>query len=133
MHSLIAYAIEVKAFEISKKTKPERLGDSTKRVRIGIDDPNNNTPSLCLFNGTVGVVFPLCLPNIMSARKIEVLLAPPHSFPVLTTITTFPTTVLQTRNYPPSPSFPSYQGSTTVTRSLLRDVMCLIGWTRRKV
>lgn len=91
--------------------------------------PHSN--AACLLNGTVGVIFPLRLPNIMPAKKIEVLLTPPCSFPVLATIFSaiFPTTVLQTkvsRSQPPSPSFPSYQGSTIVTRSLLRDVICLI-------
>jgi hypothetical protein len=97
-----------------------------------------HSEAACLLNGTVGVAFPLRLPNIMPGKRIEVLLAPPCSFPVLTTVfsATFPTTVLQTkvsRSQPPSPRFPSYQGSTIVTRSLLRDVICLIGWTRRKV
>jgi hypothetical protein len=71
-----------------------------------------------LLNGTIGVVSPLHLPNVVPAKKIEVLLAPQCSFPVLATVfsATFPTTVLQTkvyRNHPPSASFPSYQGSTS--------------------
>jgi len=72
-----------------------------------------HSDAACLLNGTVGVVFPLRLPNIMPAKKIEVQLAPPCSFPVLTTIfsATFPTTVLQTkvsRNHPPRSRFSSF-------------------------
>jgi hypothetical protein len=47
---------------------------------------------------------------------------------------TFPTTALQTkvyRNQPLSVSFPSYQESTIVTRSLLRNVICLIALVGR--
>ena len=67
-----------------------------------------HSDAACLLSGTVGVIFPLRLPNIMPAKKIEALLAPPRSFPVLATIfsATFPTTVLQTkvsRNHPPVP------------------------------
>lgn len=79
-----------------------------------------------LLNGTVGAVLSLRLPNFVPAKKIEVLLAPLCSFLVLTTVfsATFPTTALQTkvyRNQPFSLSFPSYQESTIVTRSLLKE------------
>ena len=61
-----------------------------------------HSDAACLLNGTVGVIFRLRLPNIMPAKKIEVQLAPPCSFPVLTTIfsATFPTTVYSKRRFP---------------------------------
>jgi hypothetical protein len=97
-------------------------------ITLTIAYPHSDAACL-LNNGTVGVVFPLRLPKVVPVKKMEVLLAPPCSFPVLTAIfsDTFPTTVQQKRKHPPSPSFPSYQGSSIVTRSLLMDVICLIG------
>ena len=80
----------------------------------------------CLLNSTVGVVFstPPNLPNIVPAKKIEVLLvfvscsryylqpSPPFQLQYLQTKVS--------RNHPSSPNFPPYQGSNIVTRSLLR-------------